>query len=96
MDQLFHPLASRDSRKIESQYAEISTNLADRFWLELNEGLDEIFKNPEGHHFDPSGYRRYNLEKFPYRILFELRLDCVRIMIVRHHSRKPNYGMRRR
>jgi mRNA-degrading endonuclease RelE of RelBE toxin-antitoxin system len=95
MDHIFHPRAVQDARKIEQDYAEISKNLADRFWTELNEAIDAVFSRPE-QHFDPSGYRRRNLGKFPFRILFEVRLDCVRIMIIRHHHRKISYGMQRR
>ncbi|MEM9080645.1 MAG: type II toxin-antitoxin system RelE/ParE family toxin [Verrucomicrobiota bacterium] len=96
MDYLFHPLAAQEARIIESDYAEISGALADRFWLELNEAIDEVFEFPERQHFDPSGYRRRNLKKFPYHILFEVRLECVRIMVIRHHARNPSFGMRRR
>jgi len=95
MDYLFHPKAARDARDIEAQYADESVQLADRFWAELNEAIDQVFEHPQRQHFDPSGYRRRNLKKFPYHILFEVRLDCVRIMIVRHHNRHPSYGMRR-
>jgi hypothetical protein len=45
---------------------------------------------------DPSGMRRRNLRKFPYHILFEARLDCLRVIVIRHHHRNPGYGLRRR
>jgi len=96
MEFIFHPGASKDSRRIESDYARISGDLADRFWAELNEAIDDVFSHPARQHFDPSGYRRRNLEKFPYHILFEERLDCMRIMVVRHHNRKPSFGLGRK
>jgi len=96
MDHIFHPLAVRDARKIESDYAKVSASLADRFWGELSDAIDDAFLYPERQHFDPSGYRRRNLKKFPFHILFEERLDCIRIMVVRHHHRNPSYGLRRR
>ena len=95
MDHIFHPRAVLDARKIEQDYAKISEDLADRFWTELNEANDEVFSRPE-QHFDPSGYRRRNLTKFPFHILFEERLDCIRIMIIRHHHRDVSYGMQRK
>jgi len=52
----------------------------DRFWNELDSATDGIASFPERHHYDPSGLRRSNLVKFPYHVLFEQRLDCVRIM----------------
>jgi plasmid stabilization system protein ParE len=96
MDHIFHPIAANEARGIESGYAKISEELADRFWSELNEAIDEVFDHPEQQHFDPSGYRRRNLTKFPYHILFEVRMDCIRIMVIRHHHRNPSFGMRRR
>jgi hypothetical protein len=41
MDQIFHPIAAKEAREIESGYAKISEELADRFWSELNEAIDE-------------------------------------------------------
>ena len=96
MDQIFHPLAAKEAREIELGYSKISAKLADRFWSELNQEIDEVFANPEQQHFDPSGYRRRNLKKFPYHILFEIRMNCIRIMVIRHHNRNPSFGMRRR
>lgn len=96
MEFIFHPLAAREAREIEADYAKISGKLSDRFWRELNEAIDQVFSHPEGQHFDPSGYRRRNLRKFPYHILFEQRLDCIRIMVVRHHHRNPSFGLRRK
>lgn len=96
MEHIFHPIAAKEAREIESAYARISEDLANRFWTELNEAIDEVFFHPEQQHYDPSGYRRRNLKKFPYHILFEERLSGIRIMVIRHHHRKPSYGLRRR
>lgn len=96
MEHIFHPLASRDARDIECYYKKISDKLARRFWVELNAAFDEIFEYPKRHHFDPSGYRRRNLIKFPYHVLFTETLIDIRIMVIRHDHRNPSFGMRRR
>ncbi len=96
MDLIFHPAAPRDARAIASKYAAISNALEERFWTELDSCIDEIAKFPERHHYDPSGLRRSNLPKFPYHILFEMRLECIRVMVIRHHQRDPSYGLRKR
>jgi plasmid stabilization system protein ParE len=95
MDLFYHPLAAKDAKTIAEKYGKISDELQRRFWREFDEGIASIKNNPGGHHFDGSGYRRYNLDKFPYHILFEERLDWVRIMVVRHDHRDPGYGLRR-
>lgn len=96
MDLIFHPGAAKDARAIAAKYGDISEHLAGRFWEELDSAFDTIVQHPERHHYDPSGLRRSNLKKFPYHILFEERLTCLRILVIRHHHRHPNYGLRRR
>ncbi|MEI6676598.1 MAG: type II toxin-antitoxin system RelE/ParE family toxin [Verrucomicrobiota bacterium] len=92
---IFHPKAAKDVREIVAKYAAISADLSDRFWDELESAIDSIVTVPERHHYDPVGLRRTNLKKFPYHILFEVRLDGCFIIVVRHHRRNPAYGLRR-
>lgn len=40
--------------------------------------------------------RRVNLRRFPYHFLFREVGDSVRILVVRHHKRDPNLGIKRR
>lgn len=96
MELRIHPLAARDARSIAAKYREISDELNQRFWDELDAGLDSIEQYPTSHHYDTSALRRCNLKKFPYHILFEERLEYNRILVIRHHNRNPSYGMRRR
>jgi plasmid stabilization system protein ParE len=92
---ILHPRAVKDAREIAAKYEAISERLVERFWAELDEAIDRIESHPELHHYDPSGRRRSNLKKFPYHILFEERLECNRIVVIRHHHRHPGYGLRR-
>lgn len=96
MNLIFHPQAAKDARSIASGYSEVSEELVARFWLELDVVIESITLFPERHHFDPSGFRRANLRKFPHHVLFEQLVDGVRIMVVRHDHRNPSYGLRRR
>lgn len=96
MEFIYHPLAAKDAREISRKYADASEKVNARFWAELDEALDAIRLYPERHHFDLSGYRRVNLKKFPYHILFEIRLKRIRVMVIRHDHRNPTYGLRRK
>ena len=96
MELMIHPGAAKDAREIAMKYAGISDNLVDRFWNELDSAIDGIASLPERYHYDPSGLRRSNLVKFPYHILFEQRLDCIHVIVIRHHHRNPSYGLGRR
>jgi len=96
MDLTFHPKAAEDARLAARKYAEISEGLSQRFWEEIDRTIEGIGKFPERHHFDPSGFRRANLLKFPYHILFEQDSDSIRVMVVRHNRRHPSFGTSRR
>ncbi len=76
-------------------YGAISESLAEAFWSEVNEAFQEIVKNPKSHHFDSSGLRRYNLERFPYNALYLEKEDRIRVQVIRHNSRRSSYGLRR-
>jgi len=93
---IIHPGAARDAREIAAMYAEVSDKLRDKFWKEIDDAINNIEQFPERHHYDPSGRRRSNLKRFPYPILFEERLECNRVIVIRHDHRHSSYGLRRR
>lgn len=93
---VYHPKVPSEVRQIIADYEEISTKLADGFWEELTDAITYATEFPERHHFDASGRRRSNLKRFPYHFLFRIFDDRIRITVVRHHSRSPEYGMRRK
>ncbi len=66
------------------------------FGQNLRKSASEAETYPERYHFDPSGWRRAQLEKFPYHLLFYEELDGVRIMALRHDRRNPRFGLRRK
>lgn len=92
---IYHPLAARDAREIADRYAAVSDHLVERFWREIDRAISAITSRPASHHFDASGYRRCNLRKFPYHILFEAHAANVRVIVIRHHQRNPRYGLQR-
>jgi len=76
-------------------YEAIGEQLAIDFWNELLELIEHAQVYPEQHHFDPSGRRRSNLQRFPYHFLFRVFESHIRVMVVRHNSRSPGVGSRR-
>lgn len=83
-------------REILAYYDDISEKLGDEFWNELKEALGYVREFPERHHFDPSGRRRANLKRFPYHVLFRVFESHIRVTVVRHNQRNPNYGSKRK
>ncbi|MES2596757.1 MAG: hypothetical protein V4662_15550 [Verrucomicrobiota bacterium] len=77
------------------KYKEISDALAEDFFAEFEAGLFEVAGNPQAFHFDASGLRRCNFDRFPYHFLYDVREDYVRVWVVRHDRRNPRFGMQR-
>lgn len=93
---LYHEAIQNELREILRHYEGISSELADDFWNELTTALDYARSFPTRHHFDPSGRRRSNLKRFPYHFLFRTSETHIKVIVLRHHSRDPSYGSRRR
>jgi len=92
----FHPQVRRDVTLAIRHYDSINDSLGDDLWVKFEKICLQVEAHPERYHFDPSGWRRANLEKFPYHLLFYEELDGVRIMTLRHDRRNPRFGQRRK
>lgn len=92
----FHPSVQKDIDELLEYYEAIANNLIDGFWLELEVALADIQQNPERHHYDVNKLRRCNLKRFPYNILYLVKSDRIRIQVIRHNKRNPEFGTKRR
>ena len=92
---VYHPKVPSEVREIMAYYEGIGEQLAIDFWNELLELIEYAKAYPERHHFDPSGRRRSNLQRFPYHFLFCVFEHHIRVTVVRHNSRCPGFGGRR-
>lgn len=70
--------------------------LADDFYSELRHFMVEAAERPESFSIRTRDLHRANLHRFPYHFLFRIVGDSVRVLVVRHHRRRPSPGMRRR
>ncbi len=78
-------------------YDEVAaTELANELYAELRHFMVEVAKRPESFAIRQRDIRRVNLRRFPFHFLFRLVDDTVRVLVVRHHSRHPSLGTRRR
>ena len=92
----FHRLVQIDINQAQRYYDKIDESLGDALWDELEACFKQIETHPKKFHFDPSGWRRCNLNRFPYHILFQVLSDRIKVMAVRHDRRHPGYGTRRK
>jgi plasmid stabilization system protein ParE len=70
--------------------------LAPEFYHELRAFILDATRRPDRYHLFKAGLRRVNLKRFPYHFLYRVAGDCVRVLVVRHHRRDPDYGLERK
>lgn len=92
----YHPGVARDLRTIIKYYDDQSLTARNRFLSEFQAVIEGIKANPARHHFVAPDRRRCNLKRFPYHLIYEVTEDVIHVLVVRHHRRHPDYGMRRR
>jgi len=92
----FHPLVRRDVSQAIDYYDSIGDSLGNEFWAEFTKLCESVESHPERFHKDVSGWRRANLKRFPYHLLFLPARPGIRIMILRHNRRHPKSGLRRK
>lgn len=94
---VFHPKVYSDIDEIMEYYERVATSeLADEFYSELRYYMQQAAERPESFAIRERDLRRVNLQRFPYHFLFRIVGDVVRVLVVRHHRRRPTVGVRRR
>jgi plasmid stabilization system protein ParE len=94
---VFHPKVYSDIDEIMEYYERVATReLADEFYSELRYYMQQAAERPESFAIRERDLRRVNLQRFPYHFLFRIVGDVVRVLVVRHHRRRPTLGVRRR
>lgn len=94
---VLHPKVYSDIDEIMGYYERIATpELADDFFAELRHYMQQAAERPESFSIRERDIRRVNLQRFPYHFLFRIVGDVVRVLVVRHHNRRPTVGIRRR
>ncbi|WP_343222542.1 type II toxin-antitoxin system RelE/ParE family toxin [Pelagicoccus enzymogenes] len=97
MGLIFHRLVQQDLRVVLRYYEkEGGSALADRFFRELDTLVHEIENHPTRFHKVAGNLRRADLERFPYHLLFTEGTKGIRVLVLRHHRRNPNFGIQRK
>jgi plasmid stabilization system protein ParE len=93
----YHVLARREIIETAEYYASLRDGLGEAFLEEVGSAIDLIARNPFLFEEVRPGMRSCLLERFPYGVYYRI-VDptTIRIVVVKHHSRRPGFGMRRR
>lgn len=73
-----------------SWYNEQSEGLGFEFAAEVARTIDRIVSNPKAWTLLSSRTRRCRTNRFPYGIIYQLRIDTILIVSVMHLKRKPD------
>ncbi len=95
MELRYHRRVQTDLNRILEELGSISESLSDDFFAEFVSAVEKVGSNPHFFHFDSSGLRRCNLDRFPYHFLYDIPRDHIRVWVVRHDRRNPSLGLRR-
>ncbi len=97
MSVVFHARVFAEVDAIMRYYEEVAdSRLADDFYQEFRGKVLEASDNPEHFNERVGDYKRANLRRFPYNFLFRETDGGIRILVVRHHARNPQYGAKRK
>lgn len=92
----YHPQAADDLNTAIAYHNNLRSGLGDRLRLAVYDAVDRILENPGRHHMVRNDVRRYLVAGFPYSVLYRIVDESlVRILVIRHHRRDPNFGSRR-
>jgi plasmid stabilization system protein ParE len=78
----YHRLVAKDVREALQYFQRISPALATAFRAELETTIQQAAKQPLRSH-PVEEFRRINLRRFPYHLLFQPMEDGIRVMLVR-------------
>ncbi len=92
MNLVYHELVQKDINGILRHYADVSSRLADDFWDEFTKIVALIKENPQRFHYEKRPIRRATFTRFPYCIAYQVFENHIKVMVVKHESRKPSFG----
>ncbi len=92
----FHPLTASDLNHAETHYNQKQPGLGDEFRSEVYAAIDRILRHPRQYHIMERNIRRCLVHRFPYSIYFRsVDMETLRILVIRHHRRHPEFGLGR-
>ena len=91
MQIVYHPDAESELLEAARFYEGRVTGLGDRFLQEYEAAIATIRDAPERWLLVEGDLRRFLMRRFPYAIYYRVEGDLLRILVVKHHSRRPGY-----
>jgi plasmid stabilization system protein ParE len=87
----FLPGAETDLDEVIDWYQQINAPLASDFFIKLDEALLTIRVNPQQFQKVYKTYRKFNLKRFPYKVIYRVEKQSIIVVAIAHHKRKIRY-----
>jgi plasmid stabilization system protein ParE len=87
----FHAAAAAELEEAAAWYENKRSILRREFLLEFADALNNILEHPQAWQSVKRDVRQYRLNRFPYRVVYEVQEDRILIVAVAHLRRKPQY-----
>jgi plasmid stabilization system protein ParE len=95
----WHPLARLELFEASGFYEGEAEGLGEIFLGAVEQGLERLRLHPRAGRKVLGQIRRYVVVRFPYSVLYrveeDLQSDCLFILAVAHHKRRPHYWAKR-
>jgi hypothetical protein len=91
----FHPEIEQELSEAYQWYELQSPGLGEDFIYELETAYSLIQTMPNTWPTISKGFRRYLLKRFPYGVIYKIKVDCIWVVAIMHLSRKPDYWLKR-
>ncbi len=92
---IYHPEAEEELIEAAQFYARRVPGLGADFLATVDVAVALILEAPERWRPVKRDVRRYLLLRFPFAIIYRVESDHLRILAVKHHSRRPDYWLKR-
>jgi toxin ParE1/3/4 len=93
----YHPAIEAELRAIQDYYEERSPGLGGEFIDEFERQVLQLAARPERWMVIAGDFRRCLMRRFPYIIYFRwVDSERIRITVVKHQRRHPDYGRERK
>jgi hypothetical protein len=93
---VYHPAVEIELVAAARFYEQAVRGLGAEFLDEFERGVARIVEAPERWRVIQGDKRRFLLLRFPYGLYYRVTGDEIRLLVLKHHSQHPEYGMGRR
>ena len=91
----YHPEAEAELIEAARFYERRSKGLGERFLREFDAAIAKIQADPQRWPVVEGDFRRHTMKRFPFSIYYRAGHETLYILVVKHHSRHPDYWRHR-